>query len=134
MWNTLNNEESLKVFLERVAYFHDSCLQSFSFVSGAYVDSRLAMHPINDKRTLCMVFQRQFEDFTNFEMEFSGLKSLYYVPTDPLYTCEIESVNMYFKDELIYFEHDSCLISDEIGQTIINSVCAERCRWRIIFD
>ena len=132
MWNTLNTDESLDAFLQRVAYFHDSCLKSFSFVSGAYVDSHLAMHSVNDKRTLSMVFQSQFEDIAGFELEFLGLKSLNYIPTDPMFICEIESANMYFKDGLIYFEHDSCLISDRTGQTVLNSVCAEGCRWRII--
>ena len=134
MWERINNNEQLESFLQRITYFHDSCMKSFSFVSGAYVNSQLAMYPVNDKRVLSMIFQRQFEDITSFEVEFYGLRSFNYVPASPLYTCEIESANMYFKDGLIYFEHDSFLKSDETGQFIMNSVCAEGLRWRILTE
>lgn len=132
MWNELESEIELEVFLRRISCFHDSCLKSFSYVSGAYVSPDLSMYPLNDKRTLNMIFQRQSEDVAGFELEFYGLRSFNFVPTDPRFTCEIEAAKMFFKDGYIHFENDSCRVSEENGRVIVNSVCADGCRWREI--
>lgn len=47
------------------------------------------MHPLNDRRVLRVVIQRQYEKNSMIEMEFQGLKYLKIFPVDESYTCEI---------------------------------------------
>ena len=82
MWNEIHNETELKRFLDRMQQFHDSCLKELRYTSGAYVDERLSMYPLNDVRTLTVVIQRQFRDPTTIEMEFRGLRFLWLRPVD----------------------------------------------------
>ena len=36
-WNEITDENSLKEFMERVSFFHDSCIKEMHYLSGAYV-------------------------------------------------------------------------------------------------
>lgn len=60
--------------MERVYDFHDSCVKEMSYISGAYVDDSLSMYPLNDRRILRVVIQRQFDENSMIEMEFQGFK------------------------------------------------------------
>ena len=53
MWNEIINNKTLKEFNEKLSYFHDSCIKEIHYLSGAYVDERLDMYPIND----CRIFK-----------------------------------------------------------------------------
>ncbi len=59
MWNEIKDESDLQSFLEYIRYFHDSCIKELRYVSGAYVDHRLAMIPINKQRNLRSLLQQQ---------------------------------------------------------------------------
>ncbi len=132
MWKELKSEKELFSFLHRVAFFHDSCLVKFTFISGAYVDSELSMYPLNDKRILRVLFQRQYADIRSFELEFYGLKHMLFYPTNQHYTCEIESAEMYMRNGFVYLDIPSQQISEENKKVIMNSICATGCRWHII--
>jgi len=132
MWNNINDCEDLNVFMEKVDYFHDSCIKELKYLSGAYVDKDLSMYPINDRRVLNIIIQRQFENISMIEMEFEGLKYLKLFPTDSTYTCEILDSTMFIKDDCIYW-CDCARVEErnleEYGGTII---CASKLRWRVI--
>ena len=49
-WNEITDENSLKEFMERVSFFHDSCIKEMHYLSGAYVNENLDMYPVNDRR------------------------------------------------------------------------------------
>ena len=87
MWNEIIDDNDLRNFMERVGYFHDSCIKELKYLSGAYVNEELSMYPINDRRVLNVIIQCQFEDFSMIEMEFEGLKYLKLFPVDDKYTC-----------------------------------------------
>ena len=38
MWNEVKNSNDIIEFMERLAYFHDSCLKELKYVSGAYIE------------------------------------------------------------------------------------------------
>ena len=80
MWTELRTEKELAAFIRLVCGFHDSVLKDLSYVSGAYVDEKLNMYPVDDKACLRVLIQRQDETLPALELEFSGLQELT-VPT-----------------------------------------------------
>ena len=72
-WNEITDENSLKEFMERVSFFHDSCIKEMHYLSGAYVNENLDMYPVNDRRILRVIIQRQYEEDSN---GISGIKIL----------------------------------------------------------
>lgn len=132
MWKTIENNSDVSEFMEKVCRFHDSCIKETSYISGAYVNADRSMHPLNDRRILRVLIQRQSESDPVTELEFSGLKCLKLFPVDECYTCEISDSSMIIKDgcvcwgdcdSLQEFDFDSC---DGVF------VCAEKLRWRSV--
>ena len=62
IWHNISNQNEADEFMESVWNFHDSCLKEIKYLSGAYVEENLAMCPVNTKRELRVIIQRQFED------------------------------------------------------------------------
>ena len=135
MWQEITTEDALKQFMDSVYDFHDSCLKELKYLSGAYVKDDLAMYPVNDRRILRVIIQRQFKDNPMLELEFGGLKFLNLVPVREQYTCEIHGSAMFFRDGLIYWYDEDCLRDTNLGSVDLNDfmgtiVCASRLRWR----
>ena len=82
MWNEIENEKDLNSFMDAMYCFHDSCLKEIKYISGAYVNEKLGMLPVNSQRILNMIIQRQFENPSVVEMQFVGLKYLKLFPND----------------------------------------------------
>ena len=102
MWETIRTSDDILRFMEKMCYFHDSCIKEMHYISGAYVGEGFAMYPLNDRRVLRMVIQRQCAKNAMIEMEFQGLKCLKLAPADEDYTCEILDSTMIIKDGNIY--------------------------------
>lgn len=132
MWNEIVDEKDIQNFMNKVGFFHDSCIKEMRYYSGAYVDDNLAMYPINDKRILNVIIQRQFEDLSMIELQFIGLKYLSLFPTDEEHTCEILDSTMLLKDDCIYW----CDCGDVSENAFMDYegtfVCAFKLRWRSI--
>ena len=75
MWKTIENNSDVSEFMEKVCRFHDSCIKEISYISGAYVNADRSMHPLNDRRILRVLIQRQSESDPVTELEFSSPKS-----------------------------------------------------------
>ena len=103
MWETIHTNDEILKFMESVCHFHDSCIKEISYISGAYVSENLSMHPLNVRRVLRVVIQRQYEKDSMIEMEFQGLKHLKLFPVDESYTCEILDSTMIMKDGNFYW-------------------------------
>ena len=129
-WNEINTEQELNDFLYMYGGFHDSCLKELRYVSGAFVDERLAMHPVNDQRKLYVIFQQQSEDSAVIELEFSGLTELHLMPNER-YTCEILDASMFFENGKIYWG-DSDWFEEKREMYDGTWLCAEKVRWRIL--
>ncbi len=132
MWNIIKNETDLNCFMEKVEYFHDSCIKELKYVSGSYVDDNLSMYPINDKRSLNVIIQCQIEDIFIVELQFLGLQFLKLCPCDENYTSEILDSMMFFKDEYICW----CDFRVESENKVLDYngtiICALEVRWRTI--
>ena len=132
MWETISNNDEILSFMEKMYYFHDSCIKEISYVSGAYVDFNLSMYPLNDLRVLRVVIQRQYEKNSMIEMEFQGLKQFNLFPVDEHYTCEILDSKMIMKDGYIYWCDGSKLLGPDINNCTGTLICASTLRWRPI--
>ena len=132
MWQEIRTEEELLCFKDKVCSFHDSCIKEISYISGAYVDENLSMYPINDRRVLRVVIQRQFEKDSIIEMEFQDLKYLKLFPVDERYTCEILDSTMIIKDGNIFWCDCGGLSEPDLDDYAGTLICASKLRWRSV--
>ena len=132
MWIEIKTKEDIKEFMNSVYCFHDGCIKEMHYISGAYVGEGLGMYPLNDKRILRIVIQRQFDNPSMLELEFSGLQYMNLNPVDPTYTCEINGSVMVEKEGLIYWCDDDNADADSIENYDGTLICAEKLRWRPI--
>lgn len=132
MWKEINTANDLSCFLDEMCFFHDSCIKEMKYLSGAYVEANLAMHPLNDRRVLRVIIQRQFEDNSMIEMEFLGLKKLNLFPVSEKYTCEILDATMIMKDGDIYWCDCGDLLESDLDNYNGTLICASALRWRTI--
>lgn len=132
MWNEINDNKDIMNLMERVFFFHDSCIKELKYLSGAYVDEELSMYPINEHRVLRVIIQRQFDDISMIELEFSGIKYLKLFPNDEKYTCEILDSTLVIKGNYIYWCDCGDLSETDLDNYTGTSICASKLRWRPI--
>lgn len=132
MWNEIISENDMNNFMDMHYGFHDSCLKELKYVSGAYINENLSMHPINEIRSLKIIIQRQFKNFSVIEMEFIGLKRLNIFPADENYTCEILDATMIMKEDCIYWCDCGGLSETDLDSYQGTVICASKLRWRSI--
>ena len=130
MWNDIAGEKDLNDFMDTMYGFHDSCLKEIKYISGAYVNEGLSMSPVNSKRILSVIIQRQFEDLSAIEIQFVGLKYLKLFPNDENYTCEILDATMIIKEDRIYWCDCGGLSEKDIESYTGTTICASKVRWR----
>ena len=58
-WNNIKTKDDIYKLMNVFGNFHDSCIKEIHYVSGAYVNENLEMNPINKRRNVTVVFQRQ---------------------------------------------------------------------------
>lgn len=132
MWNEIIDEKDIQNFMNKVGFFHDSCIKEMRYYSGAYVDDNQAMYPINDKRILNVIIQRQFEELSMIELQFIGLKYLNLFPISEEYTCEILGSKMLIKDGFVYWCDSEEVSEDDFEDYEGTLICASKLRWRAI--
>lgn len=130
MWNEIVNKNDLRSFMDIFLGFHDSCIKEIKYVSGAFVDENLSMYPINDKRRLRMIIQRQYKNPSTIEMDFIGLIKLKISPLDENYTCEILGATMGIKNDCIYWCDCDGISENDIDNYNGTLICSSRFRWR----
>lgn len=132
MWETICTNDELLKFMKELCYFHDSCIKEISYISGAYVDDDLSMYPLNSRRVLRVVIQRQYETNSMIELEFQGMKYLRLFPVDESYTCEILDSTMIIKDGNIFWCDCGGLSEPDLDNYEGTLICASNLKWRSI--
>ena len=127
MWYNITNMEDIEMLMKKFGNFHDSCLKEMKYVSGAFINSDLSMYPINDKRSLKIKFQRQYENPMTIEIEFLELIKLNLEPCNEMFSAEVRGVSMFFKDSYIYWYDNNTYKKSENNTWI----CAKKAKWRI---
>ncbi|MBQ3519727.1 MAG: hypothetical protein IJA31_10460 [Clostridia bacterium] len=132
MWHEILTQEDIESFMKRMLHFHDSCIKEMRYVSGASVGENLGMFPVNDRRELRMIIQRQFAEDSAIEMVFGGLKHMKLTPLDEEYTCEILGASMGIKDGFLYWcnEEDPSVCSADDDCAIL--IYAKTLQWRTL--
>ena len=73
-WKEITSQDDMNELFDIYGGFHDSCIVSASYKSGAFVDDERSMHfGSPSERELLLVFHRQWEPQI-LEMCFSGLR------------------------------------------------------------
>ena len=142
-WQSAETQKDIEQLMSAYGDFHDACIVSLNFQSGAFVDDKSAMHfggP--EERVLSVVFQRQWEPKT-IELQFIGLRQLHLIGWQDNYLCNILEAYLAFQDNLlpgkphrvIVWSDNSCFDAAEIGSTIQEPadtyIVSNVLRWRI---
>lgn len=130
MWKELHTQHEIDNFMKEIIEFHDSCIKEIKYSSGAYVETNLSMSPVNTKRTLTVLIQRQFEDISALELEFSELEYISMYPVKQDYTCEILNASFFIKDGLIYWCDNGDVKEDNIHNYKGTVICSKKVRWK----
>lgn len=134
MWHSVPTKDDITFLMETVRYFHDSCLKELKYVSGAYVNNDLSMHPINDTRELKMIIQRQDDNPSAIELVFSGLNYCKLFPSNEQFTCEILDTTLLWKDGNILWADCGGLSLEEIEKYDGTVISAAGLRWRAVSE
>ena len=132
MWKEIKDNSDIMQFRKEIYGFHDSCIKEISYISGAYVNGDLSMYPVNDRRVLRVLLQRQYEKNSMIEMEFHGLKGLKLFPVDENYSCDIIDSTMLIKDGYVYWCDCGGLSEADLEDYSGTLICASKLRWRAI--
>ena len=144
-WNIIETQEDIDGLLSAYNYFHDSCMVSLNFQSGAFVDDNdWAMHFGNaEDRILSVVFQSQWKPKT-IELQFSGLRQIHLIGWQDNYWCDISSAYLAFHNGLLpgsprrvivwsdtdWF--DVAKIDNSIHEPADTYIVANALRWRVV--
>ena len=130
MWNEITAPEDMTGLMSAFGNFHDSCIKEIRYVSGAFVAENLAMNPVNSKRIVDVVFQRQYKNPTAIVLRFVGLNVLHLAPCNDNYTCEIHGAAAFFRCGRVYWADCADAADGEIESLGGTWICADKLRWR----
>lgn len=82
MWNEIKTQKDADDLMIAFGGFHDGCLKEMKYISGEYVSENMSMLPINTKRDLSVIFQRQWKNPSTIEVLFSKLIRMNLSPRD----------------------------------------------------
>ena len=134
MWYVVNSMEDISYLMTQFGNFHDSVLTELKYISGAYVNKDQTMVPLNLKREVSVVFQRQSEKLSSVELVFEGVKSIHLLPSIPDNSCEIFGAQILKYDGRFYWVDTDFGVSflDDISQYSGNLISGEKLKWRSI--
>lgn len=105
----INDEASIKELMDSFMGFHDSCIVSISYNSGAYVDKNKAMGcGDKDEHSLTMIFHSQWAK--PLELCFSGVRKCVITGFREDYFCDIFGASLQFRTDLLGKTRDDRLI------------------------
>ncbi|MBR1757482.1 MAG: hypothetical protein IJ744_01980 [Lachnospiraceae bacterium] len=132
MWNEIRTQDDIDSFLKLTKSFHDSCLKELYYISGAYIDEKLCMFPVNDQRSLKVVFQLQNDACPMIELWFKGISFLKVLPQNEDYTCEIQEASLLKSNNEFYWADGGDFIPEEVHTYSGTMIVSSRLFWRPI--
>ena len=150
MWNEIKNEVDIENLMEEYCDFHDSCIVSINYHSGAYVDDKGDM--LNGElleHSIEMILHSQWNK--PIELRFTGVRKCNIVGFLDDYFCDIFGAYLDFHSDLLGGTRDDKLIvwadfggfdpTEYKEETPISTngncctyVIAEKLFWRIITE
>ncbi len=150
MWNEIKNENDIESIMNEYGGFHDSCIVSVNYHSGAYVDDNGGM--ANGElleHSVEMVLHSQWNN--PIELHFIGVRKCSIVGWQDNYFCDIFGAYLSFHTDLLGKTRDDKLIvwadyenfnpTNYIEEKLISPnaanctyIIAEKLLWRIITE
>lgn len=142
-WHTIETQKDIDLLRTTYGDFHDACLVSLNFKSGAFVDDELTMDlGTAEERVLSAVFQCQWEPKT-IELQFSGLRQMHLIGWQANYACDITDAYLAFHNDLLPGKPERVIvwadtglfnvhkIDNSIHEPAVTYIVANALRWRI---
>ena len=142
MWNTVINQIDIDDLLAEYYGFHDSCICSVDYISGAKIDEKGYMGGIDRECTLIIRFESQMPEFHKqpdkkiLLLKFIGLRRLSLVGYLDNYFCANISCYLSFYKEFIIWSDDDGFDPENYRDTVMfeepmpTFVVANRLEWR----
>ena len=144
-WKKIESQKDIDELLDFYGGFHDSCLVSAVFHSGAYVTDGLSMgFGAAEEYTLTTTFQRQWRPKT-LEMRFVGLRRFHLTGAENNYIPLLLDAFITFHENLLpgepkrvivwsEYEFNAAEIDNSLTEPGESYIVANRLEWRIIDD
>ena len=144
MWNQINSQADIENLLYLYNNFHDSCICSVTYKSGAYVDEKGSMHGIHEDGVLFVRFDSQSPSYhlesrrKSLELKFIGLRRINLIGFQDNYFCEILSCYLAFYKGYIIWSEDDCFDPDNysdnelLKEPMSTFIIANRLEWRFV--
>jgi len=142
MWKQINNQTDIDNLLTEYFGFHDSCICSVEYKSGAKVDEKGSMHGISEDCALVVRFDSQMPSFhkqpdkKTLELKFIGLRRMNLIGHQDNYFCNIQSCYLSFYSGYIVWSDDNCFDLENYHDTALleepmsTFVVADRLEWQ----
>ena len=108
MWNEIKNENDIETLMKEYSGFHDSCIVSISYHSGAFVDDGAMANGKLLEHSIEMVLHSQCHK--PIELRFTGVRKCNIVGWEDDYFCDIYGAYMKFHSDLLGKTRDDKLI------------------------
>lgn len=140
-WKEIKNKEDISFLMKEYSCFHDSCIVSINYISGAYVDLKGSMHGIDNNCSLTVRMESQEPEIYNhpgkktLEMKFTGLRRLCLAGYQNNYFCDIFSCYLSFYKDFILWSDDGNFDPENYRDSILSEfmvtfIIADRLFWR----
>lgn len=108
-WTEILDDSAIDELMRRFAGFHDSCIVSVNYLSGAYVDDKKGMgYGGIDRHTLSMILHSQCAE--PLELFFSGVRKCCITGFRESFFCDIFGASLRFSTSLLGKTRDDRLI------------------------
>ena len=108
MWNEIKNEIDIENLMKEYSYFHDSCIVSINYHSGAFVDDGAMANGGVFEHSVEMVLHSQWNK--PIELRFTRVRKCNIVGWEDNYFCDIFGAYLNFHSDLLGKPRDDKLI------------------------
>ena len=112
-WLNVESQKDIDSLLEEYYGFHDACIVSVQYISGASVDDIGTMHYSKENSCLIIRFDSQMPSFNKrpekktLELKFSGLRRMNLIGIQDNYFCDISSCYLeFYQNHIIWSDND----------------------------
>lgn len=146
MWHQINTQQDIEELINKYGGFHDSCMVSAEYYSGAGVNNDNSMtFGSSEDRVLKIAFQSQWNPNT-IELCFVGVRRFNLIGWQDNYLCDIFDCYMAFHNNLVSGQDirlivwaDSCGFNPKeipenktLNEPMSSFVVAEKLKWRFL--
>ena len=141
----INNQADIDTLLKEYFNFHDACVCSINYMSGAAVDEDGSMGGTQENCSLTVRFESQMPAYhkqpekKSLELKFTGLRRLNLIGYEEDYFSGISSCYLSFYKDFIVWSDSDCFDPENFCGTPLFSagsmatfIVADRLEWRFV--